>query len=136
MSLFGFKIHNYRATILEDRLVPHVEEKVGNYQRGFRNDRNEDDRSGSTTDQIVTMRQNLEKMAEYRDDSYHLFIEFKAAYDSIDSKMTITNVSCQIKVDGKLSGLFATTGGLRPGLVCLLFHLALERAIRDSRVES
>ena len=29
------------------------------------------------------MRQILEKMAEYKNDTYHLFIDFKAAYDSI-----------------------------------------------------
>ena len=38
----------------------------------------------------------------------------------------------------KLSGPFATTEGLRQGdgLTCLLFNLAVERAIRDSRVET
>ena len=43
-----------------------------------------------------------------------------------------------MRIDGKLSGPFATTKGLRQGdgLVCLLFNLALERAIRDSRVET
>ena len=43
-----------------------------------------------------------------------------------------------MRVDGKLSGPFATTKGLRQGdgLACPLFNLALERAIRDSRVET
>ena len=52
--------------------------------------------------------------------------------------MTMTNVICQERVDGKLSGPFGTTKALRQGdgLVCLLFNLALERAIRDSRVET
>ena len=42
------------------------------------------------------------------------------------------------KVDGKPSGSFAPTKGLRKvdGLACLLFNLALERAIRDSREET
>ena len=84
--------------------------------------------------------------------------DFKVAYDSIARvklydamslfgipvklirlvSMTMTNVTCQVKVDGKLSGPFATTEGLRQGdgLTCLLFNLALERAIRDSRVET
>ena len=86
-----------------------------------------------------------------------VFIDFKAAYDSIASelydamssfgipaklirlvRMTMTNVTCQVKVVGKLSGPFAATKGLRQGngLACLLFNLALERAIRDSRVET
>ena len=52
--------------------------------------------------------------------------------------MTMTSVTCQVRVDGKLSGPFATTKGLRQGdaLACLLFNLALERAIRDSGVET
>ena len=49
-------------SVLQDRLVPHVEEIVGNYQRGFWNGK-------STTDQIFTMRQILDKMAEYKNDT-------------------------------------------------------------------
>ena len=104
------------SLILQEDDLTHVEEIVGNYQRGFRNGK-------STTDQIFTMRQILEKMAEYRHDTYHLFIDFKAAYDSIARvklydamssfgipaklirlvRMTMTNVTCQVRVDGKLS---------------------------------
>ena len=80
-------------------------------------------------------------------------IDFKAAYDSIARvklydamssfgipakliwlvRMTMTNVTCQLRVDGKLSGPFATTKCLRQGdeLACLLFNLALERAILE-----
>ena len=76
------------------------------------------------------MWQILEKMAEYRHNNYHLFIEFKASYDIIARvklydtmrsfgipaklirliRMTLTNVTCQVKVDGKLSGPFAPKG--------------------------
>ena len=51
--------------------------------------------------------------------------------------MTMTNVTCQVRVDGKLSGPLATTKRLRQGdrLACLILNLALERAIHDSRVE-
>ena len=53
-------------------------------------------------------------------------------------RMTMTNVTCQVKVDGKLSRPFATSKGLHQGdgLACLLFNLTLERAIRDSRVKT
>ena len=103
------------------------------------------------------MWQILEKMADNHD-TYHLFINFKATYDSIARvklyddmssfgipaklirlvRMTMINVTCQVRVVGKLSGPFATTKGLRQGngLACLLFNMALERAIRDSRVET
>ena len=91
-------------------------------------------------------------MAEYRHDTYHLFIDFTAAYDSIARiklyhavssfgilaklirlvRMTMTNVTCQVRVDGKLSGPFATTKGLKrgDGLACLLFNLVLVRVIQ------
>ena len=97
-------------------------------------------------------------MAKYRHNTYHLFIDFKAAYDSIArvklydamssfgipaklirlGRMTMTNVTCQVRMDGNLSAPFATTKGLRQGdgLACLLFNLALERAIRNSRLET
>ena len=52
--------------------------------------------------------------------------------------MTVTNVTCQVKVDWKLSMPFASSKGLRQrgGLACLLCNLALERVIRDSRVKT
>ena len=52
--------------------------------------------------------------------------------------MTMNKATCHVKADGKLSRPLATTKGLRQGceLACLLFNLALERIIRDSRVET
>ena len=140
------------SLILQDRLFPHVEEIVGNnYQRGFRNGK-------STTDQIFTMRQILEKMAEYRHNTYHLLIDFKAVYDSIARvklydaissfripaklirlvRMIKTNVTCLMREDGKLSGPFATTKGMHQGdgLACFLFNFELESAIWNWRVET
>ena len=72
-------------------------------------------------------------MAEYRHDTYHLFIDFKAAYDifarvklydAMSSfvipaklirlvRMTMTNDTCQVKVDGVDS-----QGLLLPSKVC------------------
>ena len=99
------------------------------------------------TKPIVTLRQILLKMAEYRHDTYHLFIDFKAAYYSIARvklydamssfgiptklvrlvRMTMTNVTCEVTMDGNLSGPFATTKGLRQrdGLIYLLLNLTL-----------
>ena len=81
-------------------------------------------------------------MAEYRNDTYHLFIDFKAAYDSTTRvklyddmssfgipaklirlvRMTMTNVTCQVMVDGKLSGPFATTKGPRRATWRTIFY--------------
>ena len=53
-------------------------------------------------------------------------------------RITMTNVTCQVRVDGKLTEPFAATKGLRQGdgLACLLFNLALERTIHNSRAET
>ena len=77
------------------------------------------------------MRQILEKMTEYRHNKYHLLIDFKAAYDSCLARVKLYDamssfeiltklirlviMPCQVMKDGKLSGPFATTKGLRQG---------------------
>lgn len=138
--------------MLCERLRPYVEKCIGTYQAGFR-------RGRSTVDQIFTLRQILEKTREYGMDTsiYHLFIEFKAAYDSvirsklyeaihrrelqIPSKIikmvraTMARVVCKVKIQDELSEPFETSGGIRQGdgLACLLFNLALEKVIRQSK---
>jgi len=57
--------------------MPHVETTIGDYQSGYRRER-------SAVDQIFTIRQILEKCSEHGTDTHHLFINFKAAYDSIN----------------------------------------------------
>ena len=135
------------SNILLTRLQPFADKAVGNYQCGFRPQR-------STIDQIHTLRQILEKTKEYNIKTFHLFIDFKAAYDSIErdklleamnefgiptklvslTRATINNVRCRIKIQSHLSEPFITERGLRQGdsLACLLFNLALEKCIRDS----
>jgi sorting nexin-29 len=65
------------SDILFNRLLPYVETAIGDYQCGYRGER-------STLDQIFTVRQILEKCGEHGKDTHRLFIDFKAAYDSID----------------------------------------------------
>ena len=60
------------ASILSERLKTHVIKIVGSYQCGFMPDR-------STTDQIFTLRQILEKTHEFQVDTHHLFIDFRQA---------------------------------------------------------
>ena len=62
--------------ILCERLKPFLSNIIGDYQCGFRPGK-------STTDQIFTLRQILEKIREFQTDTHHLFIDFKQAYDSI-----------------------------------------------------
>lgn len=49
---------------------------LGDYQCGFRPNR-------SILDQIHTIRQILEKCLEYNVETHYLFIDFRAAYDTI-----------------------------------------------------
>jgi endonuclease/exonuclease/phosphatase family metal-dependent hydrolase len=127
------------------RLSPLTNEFVGSYQAGFIEGR-------STTDQIFTLRQILQKCREYQVPTHHLFIDFKAAYDTIDRnelwnimdeygfpgkltrliKATMDGVQCCVKISGGLSGSFESRRGLRQGdgLSCLLFNIALEGVMR------
>jgi len=137
------------AQLLYQRLLPVAEGVIGEYQAGFRPGR-------STSDQIFTIRQILEKCREFNISTYHLFIDFKAAYDSVDrnelfhvmadlgfpSKLTrlvratLTNVSYCVKLQGNYSAPFRGDNGLRQGdaLSTLLFNVVLEGAVRRAHV--
>jgi len=65
------------SQILFRRLSPLVREFVGKYQAGFTDSR-------ATTDQIFALRQILQKCREHNVPTHHLFIDFKAAYDTVD----------------------------------------------------
>ena len=69
----GYKIF---ASILQRRLAPYFSAEVGDYQVGFK-------RGQSTVDQLFIMRQLLDKNYEYDRDSWHEFIDFKQAYNSV-----------------------------------------------------
>jgi hypothetical protein len=64
------------AIILYDRLLPHANAAVQHYQVGFQSGK-------STTDQLFALRQILEKCNEFNITTHHLFIDFKAAYDTL-----------------------------------------------------
>lgn len=139
------------ATILHKRLVPYGEETIGEYQSGFRRDR-------STTDQLFCIRQVLEKGREFNVEMHHLFVDFKAAYDSVIreklwsimaefgfpnklialTRLTLTHVKARVKIRNNLSETFETIDGLRQGdpLSTLLFNIVLEKVIRTSMIET
>jgi hypothetical protein len=129
------------AKILYDRLLPNANAAVQHYQAGFQ--------SGiSTTDQLFALRQMLEKCNEFNITTDHLFIDFKAAYDTIIrneiyvgmselnfptkiirlTKATLTIVTCSVKIQKDCFVPFKTRQGLRQGdvLSTLLFNVVLE----------
>lgn len=139
------------SNILFRRLTPFAEREIGRYQAGFR-------RGRSTIDQIFTLRTILERGHEYKMPTHHLFIDFKSAYDSIKRpklyeallqmgipcklvnlvKLTMKEVRCQVRIQADSSAEFTSDKGLRQGdgLACLLFNLALEKAVRDSGIQT
>lgn len=69
----AFKIF---STIFYKRFLKYASKVFGSYQCGFQ-------RGKSITNQIPSIRQIIERTKEYNIGTYHFFIYFKAAYDSI-----------------------------------------------------
>jgi sorting nexin-29 len=137
--------------ILYARISGYTERNIGKYQCGFQ-------KGKSTTNQIFTLSQIMEKTVEHQIGVHHLFIDFKSAYDSIHReklfysmmefgippklirlvKIIMTNVQCSVQIQSHLSEPVSTTCGVRQGnaLACLLFNTALEKVIRDSGIQT
>jgi sorting nexin-29 len=139
------------SNILFTRISPFAENIIGNYHCGFRKNR-------STTNQIFTLRQILEKTEEFGIETHHLFIDFKSAYDTIKREqlynamsefnipsklirltwMTMENTKSQVRIQSDLSDPITSKKGLRQGdsLACLVFNLALEKVIRNAGIQT
>jgi len=122
------------SSILLERLAPFAEELVGIYQCGFRKGR-------STTDQIFTLKQLMEKHYEFNKDLYMVFIDYKKTYDSInweelwkaiinfdipkkfDDMVKLRNAKInKVKFLGELSSEFKINSGLRKAMPCPRHH--------------
>ena len=62
--------------IILNRLKPQAEKIIAEEQAGFRAGR-------STTEQIFNLRIPCEKYLQYQQDLYHVFIDFKKAFDRV-----------------------------------------------------
>jgi hypothetical protein len=72
------------ATILFNRISEIMEDKLREYQMGFRPNR-------STVDNIFILRQMYEKCYEYNIELHNAFIDFNQAFDSIN-RSTVAKV--------------------------------------------
>jgi hypothetical protein len=103
-------------------------------------------------------RQILEKTREYNITTHHLFIDFKAAYDSIDrakildamaefnfpdklihiSKTILACTLYAVKFDGYISNNFRTLQNFVQcdGVPCDFFNVALEKVIQDAGINT
>ena len=104
------------SSVLCERLKPFVNKLIGSYQCGFRPGK-------STIDQIFTLRQILAKTRAKQISTFHLFVDFKSAFDTphrdhlyatmpefgIPAKlislfeMTLKNAQCVVKVGNNLA---------------------------------
>lgn len=139
------------SNIVKKRITVYADDIIGEYQAGFRKNR-------STTDQIFTIRQIMEKGWEHNTPIYQLLVDFKQAYDCIDrealyaameelgiphklvklTRITMVHSNCQVKIQNKLTDNFVTDIGLRQGdgLAPILFNLVLEKVIREMKIHS
>lgn len=134
------------SNILYERMLPHAERILGDYQCGFRPGR-------STIDQIFTIRQLLEKSWEHNANVHQLFIDFKQAYDSVDRnalyailhefqiprkliammKCTLEGTKGRVVIGDWLSDMFDIEAGLKQGdgLSGVAFNIVLEWVVRQ-----
>jgi hypothetical protein len=85
------------TNIILARLTPYMNEIIGDHQCGFR-------RNVSTMDQILYIRQILEKKWEYNGTVQQLFIDFKKAYDSINREI-LYNILLEFGIPKKVVSL-------------------------------
>eukprot|EP00745_Piridium_sociabile_P029601 TRINITY_DN4881_c1_g1_i1.p1 TRINITY_DN4881_c1_g1~~TRINITY_DN4881_c1_g1_i1.p1 ORF type:complete len:855 (-),score=217.58 TRINITY_DN4881_c1_g1_i1:120-2594(-) len=133
--------------ILLNRLKPQAEEILAEEQAGFRPRR-------STTEQIFNLRILCEKHLQHQQDLYHVFIDFKKAFDrvwhaALWATMRKYNIgrnlvrvieelygraTSAVLYKGSLGEWFRTTVGVRQGcpLSPTLFNIFLERLMADA----
>ena len=133
--------------ILLNRLKPQAEEIIAEEQAGFRMGR-------STTEQIFNLRVLMEKYQQHQQDLYHVFTDFKKAFDRVWHAALWTtrhkyNVGANlitiikslyekstsaVLFNGNTGDWFRTTVGVRQG--CLLsptlFNVFLEKIMTDA----
>ena len=133
--------------VLLNRLKPQAEEIIAEEQAGFRSKR-------STTEQIFNLRVLCEKFTQHQQDIFHVFIDFKKAFDRVwhdalwatmkrynmGRKLIKTiqqfyaKASSAVLTQGLVGEWFSTSVGVRQG--CLLsptlFNIFLERIMTEA----
>ena len=133
--------------IILNRLRPQAEKIIAEEQAGFRAGR-------STTEQIFNLRIICEKYMEHQQDLFHVFIDFKKAFDrvwhealwatmklySINAnliniiKSLYDKASSAVYMNNNIGEWFRTTVGVRQGCLLspMLFNIFLERIMEEA----
>ena len=144
----GYKI---LTTVLNNKLKKYTEHIIGEYQAGFRAGK-------STTDQIFTVKNLLEKAWEHNVEIHQIFVDSQKAYDSIRrdklyaimaylgitnklirlTQVTMENSTYHVKIGTIMMVGFQVGTGLKQGdgLVPNLFNIALEYVISKLSVQT
>ena len=133
--------------VILNRLRPQAEEIIAEEQAGFR-------RGRSTTEQIFNLRVLCEKYSQHQQHIYHMFIDFKKAFDKVwhdalwatmkrynmgqklieTIKQLYAKATSAVLFNGKVGEFFRTTVGVRQG--CLLsptmFNTFLEMIMTEA----
>ena len=99
--------------VILNRLRPQAEEIIAEEQAGFRAGR-------STIEQIFNLRILCEKYLQHQQNLYHVFIDFKKAFDRVwhAALWTTMRKYSAVQMNGSIGEWFRTTVGVRQG--CLL----------------
>ena len=133
--------------VILNRLKHQAEEIISEEQAGFMKGR-------STVEQICNLRNIIEKYQEHQQELYHVFIDFKKAFDRVwhealwatmhkynISKTLIklieelySHATSAVYLNGDIGEWFRTTVGVRQGcpLSPTLFNIFLERIMTDA----
>ena len=136
--------------VILNRLKPQAEEIIAEEQAGFRAER-------STTEQIFNLRILCEKYLQHQQNLYHVFIDFKKAFDRVwhaalwatmrkyniranlvrTIEQLYNKATSAVQMNGSVGEWFRTTVGVRQG--CLLsptlFNIFLERIMSGALEE-
>ena len=129
--------------IILNRLKPEVEKIIAEEQAGFRSGR-------SSTEQIFNLRILCERYLQHQQDLYHVFIDFKKAFDrvwhaTLWATMRLYNINTDlinaiqnlydkatsaVCFSGSTGGWFRTTVGVRQG--CLISPTLFKIVLREN----
>ena len=139
----AYKIY---AIILKSRLTEITENKLGEFQMGFRPNR-------STIGNIFMIRQIFEKCWEYNIELHNIFVDYSQAFDSVNRNkiieclikyevpktiikligLTLNNSIAKVKISNQFRNEFRIDSGVKQGdpLSITLFSIVIDNAIKQ-----